>query len=157
MSRYAQNTDVTVGRSRDEIEKTLARYGASQFVYGWDQQQALIGFVANDRQIKMMLTLPDKQDRAFTQTPGGRYMREPADALKAWEKACRQSWRALALVVKAKLEAVESGIATFEDEFLAYTVLPGGQTVAQLVAPHIAESYLGGSVAPFLAALGDGS
>ena len=54
----------------------------------------------------------------------------------------RQKWRALALVIKAKLEAVESGIAVFEDEFMAYIVLPGGEeTVGDFMRPQIAEAY----------------
>lgn len=36
MTRYAQKTTVPVERSRNEIEATLARYGAQQFMYGWD-------------------------------------------------------------------------------------------------------------------------
>ena len=34
---------------------------------------------------------------------------EVAGMLKHWEQACRQKWRALALVIKAKLEAVAAG------------------------------------------------
>ena len=64
--------------------------------------------------------------------------------VEKWEQACRQRWRALALVIKAKLEAVESGITTFEDEFLAHIVMPDGQTVATHIKPRIAEAYEGG-------------
>lgn len=58
----------------------------------------------------------------------------------AWAQACRQKWRALNIVVKAKLEAVESGIAMFE-EFLAYIVLPNGLTVKDVVVPEIKKAY----------------
>jgi hypothetical protein len=67
-----------------------------------------------------------------------------------WEQACRQRWRALNLVVKAKLEAVESGIATFEDEFLAYTMLPGGATVGQWLTPQLDEVYRRGDLSSVL-------
>jgi hypothetical protein len=46
-------------------------------------------------------------------------------AYKAWKQAYHQRWRALALAIKA----VESGIATFEEEFLAHIALPNGSTV----------------------------
>jgi hypothetical protein len=36
---------------------------------------------------------------------------------------------------------VESGIAEFEDEFLAYLVLPNGQTVGDFTRPQIAKAY----------------
>ena len=54
--------------------------------------------------------------------------------------------RALALAVKAKLEAVEAGIAEFEDEFLAYVVLPSGETVGDTARPAIAKAYQTGTM-----------
>lgn len=58
MAKYAANTDVSSDRSRAEIERTLERYGARQFIYGWDQDRALVGFVLNDREIRFVLPLP---------------------------------------------------------------------------------------------------
>lgn len=49
--------------------------------------------------------------------------------------------RALLLVIKAKLEAVASGISIFEDEFLANVVLPDGRLVGQEVREKIANAY----------------
>ena len=57
--------------------------------------------------------------------------------LGAWEQACRQRWRALVLMVKGKLEGIECGIATIENEFLAYACLPNGQTVGQWIQPQM--------------------
>jgi len=59
-------------------------------------------------------------------------------------------WRALALVVKAKLGAVESHIATFEQEFLPYTVLPNGRSVGEEVLPLAEQAYSVGSVEPLV-------
>ncbi|OHB65737.1 MAG: hypothetical protein A2Y76_01540 [Planctomycetes bacterium RBG_13_60_9] len=135
MTRYAENTSVSVEKSRAEIERTLQRYGAEKFVSGWDQTTATIGFVFRGRAFKLSLELPDKAD--FRLTPAGKYERHPDDALRAWEKACRENWRALCLLVKAKLVAVEQGVATLENEFLAYTCLPSGQTVSDWLQPQI--------------------
>ena len=63
----------------------------------------------------------------------------------------RQKWRALALIVKAKLEAVESGIVTFEEEFAMHMILPDGRRVAEHVMPAIEQSYASGNVPPMLA------
>jgi len=41
--------------------------------------------------------------------------------------------------VKAKLEAVDSGITTFEAEFLAHFVIPGGGTFGEYAIPQIEE------------------
>ena len=66
------------------------------------------------------------------------------------EQACRSRWRALALAVKAKLEAVAIGITTFEDEFMAHIVMPDGLTVGEHVRPRIASAYESGQVTPLL-------
>lgn len=143
--RYAAGTEVSSDRSRTEIERTLRRYGATQFLYGWTGRGATVGFTANGRSIRFELPMPDAADHEFTRTDTGRTRTETA-AADAYEKAVRQRWRALALVVKAKLEAVSSGIVTFEDEFLGNTVLPGGATVADAVREHVAEAYATGRV-----------
>jgi hypothetical protein len=150
-SRYAENTAVPAEKSRSEIERTLQRYGATAFMYGWDQTQAVVQFQAHDRLVKFLLPMPDRESRAFTHTPGRGQKRTPDQALAEWEKACRQRWRALALVVKAKLEAVEAGISEFEDEFLANIVLPDGQTAGTWMRPQIDAAYQTAAMPPMLA------
>ena len=151
--KYAAATSVGADRSRAEIERTLQRYGATGFLYGWKEDQAVIGFHMQDRQIKFILTMPDKQDEVFWKTPGRHRRRKETQAYAAWEQATRQRWRALALAVKAKLEAVDAGIASFETEFLPYIVLPGGLTVGDFMVPQIEQAYLTGQVPKMLPAL----
>jgi hypothetical protein len=98
-------------------------------------------FRMGGRHIKFILPMPDPASDEFTRTPAKRDLRTPAAAEAAWEQACRQRWRALALVIKAKLEAVAAGITTVEDEFLAHTVLPDGSTVGEWAKPQLALAY----------------
>lgn len=156
MSKYAAKTSVSAEQSRMEIERTLSRYGATAFGYGWDQDRALVQFQAHERQIRFVITMPDRNDREFTHYQRGTvsptwYERTPDAALKEWEQACRQRWRALALVVKAKLEAVDAGISEFEEEFLAHIVLPDGTTAGAWLRPQIADAYDTGQMPPMLA------
>lgn len=146
---YAAGTEVSSDRSRAEIERTLVRYGASAFSYGWEDGRAAIQFDKEGRRIRFILPLPDREDRAFRLSPTGR-ARTSAAAATAYEQAVKQRWRALALVVKAKLEAVEAGIVTFEQEFMAHMVLPGGQSVYEAVAPAIEHAYATGDTRPLL-------
>jgi glycogen debranching enzyme len=141
MTKYAANTDVSSDRSRAEIERTLSRYGAQQFMYGYDQTRAIVGFQINSRQIRFVLPLPDRNDREFTHTPARNQKRTTTQHEAAYEQAVRQKWRALSLVIKAKLEAVDSGIVTFDAEFLPHIVLPNGQTVADEVVPAMQQAY----------------
>lgn len=141
MATYASQTGVSSEASRAEIERTLRRYKATSFMYGWEETQALVGFVVNDRKIRFLLPMPNPKDRHFTHTPARRTLRSPAEQEKAYEQAVKQRWRALALVIKAKLEAVEAGIVSFDEEFGMHFVLPSGRTVAQEVLPAMVEAY----------------
>jgi len=147
--QYAQWTTVDSGKSRIEIEKTLVRYGAAAFAYGWQDGAAMIGFSLHERQIKFILPMPDRNSRDFTRTPTG-LQRTARAAAEAYEQAVRQRWRALNLVVKAKLEAVASGIVTFEEEFYAHMVLPGGQTVYQATINAVERAKETGDLRPLL-------
>lgn len=140
MSKYAAGTSVSSASSRDEIERTLVRYGADQFMYGWQAGAAVVGFRMEGRMIRFILPMPDREDPKFTHHSRG--PRAPEAAAKEYDQAVRQRWRALALVVKAKLEAVDSGISIFDDEFMANIVLPdGNKTVGEWMRPQIAEAY----------------
>lgn len=156
MGKYAKDTAVSSSRSREEIERTLTRYGASQFAYAWQEGRAVIAFVLDGKQVRLTLPLPDRNAREITHTPGRGLARSPEAQAEAYEQAVRQKWRALALVVKAKLEAVDAGISIFEREFFADIVLPDGRTVGEYVLPQVEESYKSGLMPPLLPAIGNG-
>jgi hypothetical protein len=145
---YAANTAVDSSASRAEIERTLVRYGATSFQYGTRSGIALVGFEMKDRQIRFTLELPLRDSREFTHHSRG--VRTASAAANAYEQAVRQKWRALALVVKAKLEAVESGISEFEQEFGMNIVLPDGRTVFEHAQPAIAQAYTTGHIPSLL-------
>lgn len=142
MGTYASGTQVSSDRSVLEISKTVRRYGADQFAFMEGTGTAAVAFVMHNRQVRFTLTLPDRAAREFTLTPTGK-TRTTSAAADAYEQAVRQKWRALALVVKAKLEAVDAGITTFDQEFFAQLVLPGGQTVYDHVADAVEDAYRG--------------
>lgn len=152
MSKYAADTNVSVERTRAEIERLILKYGATSTAFFNAPTEAMIAFEANGRRILFRLPLPDRAEERFTSYQRGNntHQRTTEAAFAQWEQACRQRWRALSLVIKAKLEAVESGISLFEDEFLANIVMPDGQTVAAHVKPSIAQAYETGSMQPLL-------
>lgn len=149
---YAATTSVPADRSRAEIERTLVRYGATQFAYGWADDKAMIAFVMRDRQIRFLVPMPDQNDRSITHSANER--RRTSSAIEtAYNQAVRSRWRALALVIKAKLEAVNSGIVTFEDEWATHMVLPDNSTVRDRLFPVIEQAYATGTV-PSMLSLG---
>lgn len=141
MPKYAADTSVSSELSRLEIEKTVIRYGATDFAYAMAGGRAMVAFVMGGLQIRFTLSLPDRNARQFTHTESRGAARTPENAQKEWEQACRQRWRALLLVIKAKLEAVECGISCIEDEFMAHIVLPGGATCGDFMRPQIERAY----------------
>jgi hypothetical protein len=151
VARFAENTSVSVEKSRAEIEQLIVRYGATSTAFMNSPGRALILFECKERRVMFELPLPSIDEKRF-QRDGRGASRSPQKRLEAWEQACRQRWRALALVIKAKLEAVESGITAFEDEFLAHIVMPDGQTVATHIKPRIAEAYKQQNMVPLLPA-----
>lgn len=139
---YAVDTRVPIARTRSDIEGVLTRYGAKQYVSGWDEDQgiAMIGFtVMNEedepRQVRIKMVMPDPT--AFSTDKKAR---------TAW----RSAWRSLLLVIKAKLEAVDSGISTVEHEFMADVVLPDGRTIQDWVGPQLSKAYKGGKMPKLL-------
>jgi hypothetical protein len=69
MGTYASNTGVDSAQSRVEIERTLTRYGANNFLYGWDQTTAVVGFRMAGRMIQIKLHLPRRDADSFIFTP----------------------------------------------------------------------------------------
>lgn len=151
---YAEKTSVSVSKTKAEIEELVQKYGADQFVSGYKDDIAVIGFSMSGRQIRFLLPLPDKQEREYWYTPGRGQRRTEDAAHAAWEQACRSRWRALYLIVKAKLEAVEAGISTVEREFFYDIVLPDGRTAGEWMAPQIEAAYQTGEMPAMLPMFG---
>ncbi len=152
---YAATTSVPSDRSRGEIERTLMRYGATGFFYTNEPKHCFIGFKACERIVRFRLPMPSREDFKFVRDRKGNntFRQHPTARQESmYEQAVRTRWRCLALAVKAKLEAVESGIETFESVFLANILLADNRTVADHVLPRIAENYKTGKVVPLLEA-----
>ena len=125
--RYAQNTTVNVDRSRVEVHKILRKHGASRIGDAWEPGRAAIQFEIKGRVARLSVPLPTKEEIASRKFA----RKTPAALKKAVDKEERQRWRALVLLLKAKLESVEMGLSSFDHEFLAVLVLKDGRTVAE--------------------------
>lgn len=127
--RYAEGTKVPISRTKTEIEKLLRKHGAGQFIFGFDDRTGtnVVGFTVMGRQYRLFV-YDDEDDRET-----------------------RRRWRALLLILKAKLEISASGDSTIEKEFLADAVLPSGQTVESWLGPQLKEAYETGTVPGMLA------
>lgn len=144
---FAEGTKVASDQTRLEIERTLVRYGAKGFGYVTEGNRAVVMFEMRDRRIRFVVDSPSIEK--FRLSPSRRVRNHEA-ACEALAGEMRRRWRALLLVIKAKLEAAEDGISCFEEEFLAHIVLPDGQTVGEAMRPQISHAYATGQMPPLL-------
>ena len=116
---YAAKTKVPADKTRMEIERLVKKYGAKGFSSGWHEGTARVQFYAHNRHVRFTVATA---------------------SLSAVQE--RERWRALLLLVKAKLVAVDSKIATFEEAFFADTVMPEtGRTVWETAREPLRLAY----------------
>lgn len=144
---YAEKTQVSVARTVGDIESIANAHGGEDFAYATLSKQGIgiVGFRCQNRQVRITVPLPQESDPDIAHTPTGK-VRAPADRKRFTEQMTRSRWRSIYLVVKAKFEAIESGIVTFDEEFLPHIVLPGGATVYEAIQSQIGDAYDTGQV-----------
>lgn len=138
---YAQRTQVPANQTRNEIESLLMKAGASGFMYGHINGQTMIVFELRERRLRFLVPMPQLNKSRTNQ--------------REVDQETRRRWRALLLVLKAKLEAVDSAIVHFDEEFLAHIVVQGSQTVGDVMIPQMKEALAGGKLPPLLGAGGE--
>ena len=154
-TKYAEGTGVSPDRSREEISNLLKKFGARNFTYGdiEEKNAAVIAFKLNERSYRFLINFPRLEDFKFT--PSQR-RRSPEQTQVAQMQAVREHWRAMVMVVKAKLIAVENRIESFEEAFLNYTVMPNGQTVQEWLEPQLEAAIKNKKMPPQLPGQGQG-
>ncbi len=139
---YAKGTEVPIERSKAELKRLVYNKGGSNYKIGEEEKGAIVIFHHSNRYVRFMIPFPARSE--FTYTPERRLKRTEPQITKEWEAEQARRWRALILAIKAKFEVVETGIATFEEEFLPHIMLPDGETVAQKTLPSIDQAYTKG-------------
>lgn len=129
---YAKNTTISVEDSQADIQNLLRKHGATKF--GIDYNHNAVLFELNKRSIRINLPMPVRDDYSITLAG---QKRNDAQIDKMYDQAVKQKWRALLLIIRAKLEAIESGITTMEDQFLSYMLLPNGQLLGDYIKPQL--------------------
>lgn len=161
MGHYAEGTSVPVSRSREELQRILERAGALEIAFATGAGgRARCAFRLKSTGLLVALEVPPVDPAALARKLGirsDRYSKKEGRWLKPHELALakadgehRRRWRALLLVVKAKLEAIASGISTFEGEFMAGVVLANGRTLEAELAPKLKELAESGAVPSLL-------
>jgi hypothetical protein len=136
---YAVGTTIPVEKSITEIIALVKRAGAERIAQYEEPAGFQIQFGLADRLIRFRVSLPQIGDVPAVRGDGRH--RTTAEMVTKRDALQRQRARALLLVIKAKLESVESGVETFEQAFLPNVVMTDGATVYDRVAAPIALEY----------------
>lgn len=130
-NRYAENTTVPISRSRDELERTLERFGATAQMWMRDDEAraVVLAFKRNGAgyKFRIALTSPDNEQR----TPTGQ-LRATSTARAVADQENRRRFRSLANYVKALMDAADTGIISAEEALLPFQMLPSGETVYEV-------------------------
>jgi hypothetical protein len=144
--KFAADTSVTAERSLTEAKTLIKKYGGTNIRHAETDNEAIIAFEMHRRLIRFNLPYPDIF--SFKKLNGQKFTLAQAELAK--EKEIRRLWRTLVATIKAKLIAAESGITSFEQEFLAQTVTETGETVSEVMLPRLNAMYERGEMPPML-------
>lgn len=130
--QYAKGTEVPVDRSQQEIVRLFHRYRIDTYAFGAERGRASVAFEFKALPIRVGIPMPMRPatDKVRNPTTG-----RMVDAVSRWEQEVKECWRALVLLLKANLEAVERGIVTVQEAFMAYLVA-GDQTLGEIFLPE---------------------
>ncbi len=147
--RPYEDTTVSADRSKAEVREILLRYGATQFGIMEENGRAIVMFQVQGRLVRLEVPLPDRTDSAMTKA--GKYLRAgTAAALSFHDQEERRLWRATRAWIFGQVEAIESGIRTLEEVFLADILLPSGERFADWAAPQLERTVQAGEMPALL-------
>ncbi len=136
---YAETTTVPLEKSIMEIMILIRRAGAEKIGQMEDVKWFAVQFALANRMIRFRVPFPSIDD--MPEYDGRKSALSPEQRKARLDQAKRQRGRALMLVIKAKLESVESGVETLEQAFLANVVMSDGCTVYERISEGIALEY----------------
>lgn len=130
--RYAEGTKVTVESSRGEITGILAKHGVQRMGWMGGPEGDQLMFELAGGSYRLDIRKPTATE--LRKRDGGSYTYpDNVDWHGKVDAEWRRRWRANVLLLKAKLEFIESGDTSLERELLPYRLVKGGQTVEDLV------------------------
>lgn len=143
--KYAQNTEVPPGESRDQITDLLRDWGVRGIRWSEDfsSYRVVLEFVWEHMEIdfhaRMVVNLPtdDILEKMASHKRSKKVIPEKLDRLKK-----TRGWRehrVLYIFLKGAFEAIDNGIITAEQLFMPWLVGADGYTVGEKLAPRLPE------------------
>lgn len=130
--RYAEGTKVSVESSRGEITGILAKHGVQRMGWMGGPEGDQLMFELAGGSYRLDIRRPTAEELRARDSHEYAYP-DNVDWAGKVEPEWRRRWRANVLLLKAKLEFIDSGDTTLARELLPYRLLKGGQTVEDLI------------------------
>lgn len=127
--KYAEGTKVSVESSRAEIASILSKHGVDSM--GWATKAGVdtLYFELKGGAFRLQIARPSPEEVR-------RMYPNAWDYAAKTEAEWRRRWRANVLLLKAKLEFIESGDSTIERELLPYRLLEDGRTLEEAITAN---------------------
>lgn len=149
-----ETTTVAVEKSQAEVRRLLTGHGAVRFGFGEDTDSAgvrwaVVQFAARGRSVRMRVPHKPIDRRAVNVKFQRARSKSHEDVERELvEQEARRIWRVIAWNLKARLVAVEEGVETFEEAFLAHLL---NEQTGRTIYEELADSGRVELVSPLLA------
>lgn len=128
--RYAEGTTVSVDTSRGELSGLLTAHGCQRMAWATEPDADTLQFFLGGNGYRFRIARPTEAEVIARWDDEHPYAAAGQRAKIDWRKNVdaewRRRWRALVLLLKAKLEFVEAGDTTLEQEFMSALLVEGG-------------------------------
>jgi hypothetical protein len=101
---------------RGQLERLLVRHGVDSFCVLEEEASVTLRLTVGDRQVQLMVPLPDRWSEEFTRTPTGKVRLLSAQE-RVYEREVRRRWTALRVLATGKLMADAYGISDLADDY----------------------------------------
>ena len=143
--KFAQDTQVSITRSRGAIDKLLREWGASgvQWTDNWDTGDVMLRFVWRYEEqgyvARINVKVPSDEELKEQAVDGRTHQFSQGKMDKLRDQRGKQEHRLLVLWLKAVFNAVEAGIVEAEVLFLPFLEDRRGRTMAEVSMNHFRE------------------
>lgn len=130
MAKYAENTTVSVEKSKDDVKELITKHGGTIIFMGFREPSGLgVRFCISDFMVDYFIA-PNVVDRY------------------KMDQEIRQKWRALFITLKSKFVAIDENLEKVEEAFMAHLLLEEGSgtylpvTAGNKFLPQIRETKM---------------
>lgn len=123
MSAYS-GTNVPIEKSQAEIRTMLRRYGADSFSFGETRGHAEVQFRHGALAVRMRVPIRELTEDEIRAEPSLARQGVYKVLEQGVEVSARRVWRVLYWLLKTRMEAIEAGVETFAEAFLAHLLDP---------------------------------